>query len=606
MLSSAESAERFDRALEVIERSSLSKSFYSSLFDAAMATPQGCHTAARFLSARGMDYLGKVADPADRAIVEEAQKALLDHMAAEYGYDRDVLDVLYGRSVEAVVYYQGHIISGVPAGDDPEFSCLCNIFDVNPDAGTLEPADNPAWTYTLTFADALDKCVGGNGDNMPDIKSVHLLSNRSDDFELDVEQLASAVGMPKDALFKLCHGLLVQEHDQVSSVDEVYSLLGEQAAEELFREACAKCYIRDGKIEYYWDYRDTTPFTPEIIKRWLHEQTERCGYTYPYVSFPILEENRALGYKGSAADFLEGELVQLVWERTHEACIDWETGAYSMLRNAYEMIAKEKLSELAGTDIDVDIDLMDFMELCDDHEIEVDYDLDRWLREDMCFDLRLAEGAEYNTEFNSNTVLRESILRPDMDYDVEEEMKSSALLWVAEAQGVPRSEVLAPKTAEAARFHDALMEDYHGDELLVCFHATLKDYIGLIANYAEGGDFQIVGTPKTLLFDSSNGGGADYRDLVGEGLVIPSSLIADIVLDGGCSRDDALDHMVGMVSTGYTIHMVYGTTNERWSHGTVRPCPRRTLKVAVNTLSAAKEAQRKHTKAETYKQAFRL
>ena len=83
MLSSAESAERFDRALEVIERSSLSKSFYSSLFDAAMATPQGCHTAARFLSARGMDYLGKVADLADSAIVEEAQQALLDHMAAK-------------------------------------------------------------------------------------------------------------------------------------------------------------------------------------------------------------------------------------------------------------------------------------------------------------------------------------------------------------------------------------------------------------------------------------------------------------------------------------------------------------------------------------------
>lgn len=559
--------------------------------------------------------LGHLGQARLQGIVDDAEEAFLrsqiiERIAQGFGEDAaTLLDRLYDPKSEAILFYKGHLISSMPSADDPA-TYLSAIYRLDVEKGKLVFVDSPAWTDSSCLAKAIEKCILDDpGDELDpiDLDEITVFEWQTADYEDDLAALCEEVGLSEEEMYQRCHAAAIRSHGVVSSIAEAIALLGYEAAKEVLGRACAKAGIHNKIIEFYWDYTDESPFTYKLIGKWLDEQTRQRGYTYPYLAFPEVEQNKELGFAGATKDLLLTSLMNKVYDELHEAYIDWEIDRYNELRNSFEDEVSKALSELSGEHIEVEIDVdPDFYEFCDDYGIEVDYDLDRWLSEEVCLDIVLAEGEERNTMFNTNRNLRYALENPDVDVDIDEDMQSSALLWLAERQGVSREDVLSPTPSEKALpFRNALTEEYAGDEVTICVHATLEEYVELIAEYADGGEFEVRGKPSTVLFDSINGGGArldESSPLVKDGLIIPSALVAEIAIDGNFdpyNRGKGLKNSIGMQKGGYTVHTVYGVSDEPWKHGKIVPFRGfRHVKTAFMSIADAKAAQKLRRKPD--------
>lgn len=338
----------------------------------------------------------------------------------------------------------------------------------------------------------------------------------------------------------------------------------------------------DRVVEYDgWDFwrESESPMSPADIAEWLGENVSWTAM------FPNLESWRRPG--GSTAEALEAMLVNWVWERvTSEG---WFIGFESevMAELCREFLRRVDLALPDGISFEPDsYELEEW--LIAGHDVCFDPNVEGWLDTEVCVDVFLSEGDEWNTEFSNIRWLGEAIWREDSftESTLEHLLSNNGLCWLAEMRGLPRdAPIMAANPSDPGHdLYDELSNNGIGySQLTLLARCTLREWLELVAARLDGRDLVVTGAVAGLYDRQSGGGATGFEVDVPRGLRVPQEVIHDIAIDPGLHstaprrRWPYLNHdaLVTLLPNGYgqdyTIHDTCGCTDSLWPRCGIEP-----------------------------------
>ena len=361
--------------------------------------------------------------------------------------------------------------------------------------------------------------------------------------------------------------------DRVEIIDDLGTLerlLPENEMEAAIEKAFRNCgvEVETGRLPMdYYSYDDLTSiFTYSDIQEWLESK--------PLDDF-IQSENVTHDRDGFVTYMAEKVCLSSWWT---DASHDKEDEVVDALVAAIEGAVHG--GQLLPSYLEVDVESMrtQLLESVVWDRVAVDPDIERAMSSwgDVCVDLFLTDGEEWNSDFSNIGLLYEAQQGQDVYQEaVVDALANNGMSWFATQLGLRRDVMLtaSEEGVPGHEFYEELMNVASSTAVMAIFcRLSLEDWITCIEAKEKGDSVVLSGnTFLAGLVDPWGGGGSILEMSLDSELVVPNDNVLDAAIDpSGHNVPRGPFGDVGLVSNkvfGISVKSIYGTDESLYKPG---------------------------------------
>ena len=343
------------------------------------------------------------------------------------------------------------------------------------------------------------------------------------------------------------------ERIEWNGLDDVYKTLGVGPAQTVMDQVIrSETDDGAGRLTVSYSYDDESAAAPALLSQWIADTEAH-------------DPDVAIGGEDAWVESLCDAMRESVANEYWFAEVEWQLER-DLATSCVAGLAETAAHARPGCEVEWSDGVLDDLQQAfrdGAFDVWVDPDVERWLDDEVCVDILLATPEERDADLSRIGYAWHSGWEVGDMAHATELAEESMLRPLAEAYGCGLREMLEGDVEGPAGTVSAELADWPGTtcELCVCARMTLRDWARLRGEVHRGNSLTIETSEHTSVgfFDRMYGGGTMFESLrLPRPFEVPARFVDDLAIDH--ARDDCL--VAGV--WGYTVHSIYGATEEMW------------------------------------------